>query len=386
MVLVVIGGLLVIGLAADVAGRHTPFPRVTLLLLSGLLIGPSGFDVIPSDFITAWFDVLTTVALTMIGFLLGQRVTIGALRAEENAIVALATGKVIGAALVVFSGLLAIGVDMTLALVLAGIAPATAPAATYDVVHEIGAQGPFVDRLLGIVALDDAWTLILFSVLLAAATVGTGGDTQSVVMTGIFDVGGAVVFGALLGVPMAYLTGRLSDGEPILAEALAFVFLCAGGASWLGISPILAAMSMGSVVASLATHHQRPFRAIEGIEWPFMVLFFVVAGASLDIDAVAGVGLALLVYLVTRAAGTVLGLAAAGYLKRETDDVRWWMGPALMPQAGVALGLALVASHRLPEYAEAILTIMLASTVILEVTSPVVTRAVLRRVGAVPQD
>ncbi len=384
--LVVIGGLLVIGLAADVAGRHTPFPRVTLLLLAGLLIGPSGFDVIPGDFISAWFDVLTTVALTMIGFLLGQRVTIGALRAEENAIVALATGKVVGAALAVFIGLLSIGVDMTLALVLAGIAPATAPAATYDVVHEIDAQGPFVDRLLGIVALDDAWTLILFSVLLAAATVGTGADTQSVIMTGMIDVGGAIVFGALMGVPMAYLTGRLSDGEPILAEALAFVFLCAGGANLLGISPILAAMAMGSIVASLATHHQRPFRAIEGIEWPFMVLFFVLAGASLHIEAVAGVGFALLVYLLARATGTVLGIAAAGSLKREPDDVRWWMGPALLPQAGVALGLALVASQRLPEYAEPILTIMLASTVILEVTSPVVTRAVLRRVGAVSRD
>lgn len=385
MVLVVIGGLLVIGLAADVAGRHTPFPRVTLLLLSGLLIGPSGFDVVPSDFIADWFEILTTVALAMIGFLLGQHVTVGTLRGDGH-VIALATGKVIGAALAVFLGLVAIGVDTTLALVLAGIAPATAPAATYDVVHEIGAEGPFVDRLLGIVALDDAWTMILFSVLLALATVGNGVDAQSVIMTGLVDVGGAVVFGALLGVPMAYLTGRLSDGEPILAEALAFVFLCAGGASWLGISPILAAMSMGSVVATLATHHQRPFRAVEGIEWPFMVLFFVLAGASLHLDAVAGVGFALVVYLVARAAGSILGIAASGYLKHESGEVCWWMGPALMPQAGVALGLALVASHRLPDHAEPILTIMLASTVLLEVTSPVLTRAVLRRVDAVPQD
>ena len=391
MLLLTLGVLFLVGLIADVAGRLTPLPRVTVLLLAGVLIGPTGFDLIPSQVVDSWFPTLTHLALAMVGFLMGQKLTARSLRARGAKVLSLALGKVILAAVAVFVVLIAIGVDYPLALVLAGVASATAPAATFDVVHESEARGEFADTLVGIVALDDALALIAFSVLLALASDGSGhGIANGVVLTGLVEAGASVVLGLLLGVPMAYLTGRLNfgqrAGEPIQAEALGFVLVCAGAAIMLELSPILASMAMGSVVASIATHHTRPFHAIEGIEWPFMILFFILAGASLRVDGSGAVLTIVICYLVARTIGTYLGIFAVGTALNYGSKVSRWMGLGLLPQGGVELGMALMASQRLPEYSETILAVVLLATVILELVSPIITRRVLQHVGASAAD
>ncbi len=386
MTLLVLGGLFLLGLAADVTARWTPLPRVTLLLLSGVAVGPTGFDLIPAEFIEGWFPTLTEIALAMIGFLMGEKLSVPALRARAVAVAMLALGKVAGAAAAVAVVLWVLGVDLALALVLAGVATATDPVATFDVVAERGARGKFVDDLLSIVAIDDAWALILFSLLLASA-VGLGGEGEAgeLVASGLLETVGSLGFGAALGLPMALLTGRLEfgqrQGEPIQAEAIGFVLLCAGAATALELSPILSAMAMGGVVASLATHHARPFSAIAGVEWPFMILFFVLSGSSLRLDVLGDVGLVVVAYLVARAAGSWLGTYGAARAVGSDPEVRRWMGLALLPQAGVALGAALIASHRLPEHSDMILTVVLSTTIFLELTSPVVTRRVLEKVA-----
>ena len=385
MTLLTLGALFLIGLVADVAGRLTPLPRVTVLLLSGILIGPAGFALLPQEFVSDWFPTLTNIALAMVGFLLGQRLTATELREHGYEVVGLALGKVAMSALLVFMVLTALGLDLVLALLFAGISTATAPAATFDVVHESESENVFTDRLLSIVAIDDALGLILFALLLAASMTLSGNGTGSEMMAaGLAEVASSVVLGALLGVPMAFLTGRLDfgqrNGEPIQAEAFGFVLVCAGAASLLALSPILTAMVMGSVVASLATHHNRPFAAIEGIEWPFMILFFILAGASLNLEEITGVGLLAISYIVARGAGTYLGTFAIASLLKLDRATKNWLGLALFPQAGVAVGMALVASQRFPQYSETIITTVLLTTVFLELISPVITRLVLRRV------
>lgn len=386
--LIIVGAVFLLGLLADVAGRLTPLPRVTLLLLAGVLVGPSGVGLIPSGFIDQWFPTLTHMALAMVGFLMGQKLSVAELRQRGKVVSLLALGKVLGAALVVFVAAWALTRDLALALVLGGVATATAPAATFDVVHEAHAGGPFADNLVSIVAIDDAWGLMLFSVLLALATGMTSGDgvEASIVGSGLTEVVGSLLLGGAIGVPMAYLTGRLNfgdrEGEPIQAESFGFVLACAGGAVLLELSPILASMAMGGVVASLARHHSRPFHAIEGVEWPFMILFFVLAGASLEVEGISHVGWLALAYLVARGLGTHLGIYLTAGMIGADGPTRRWMGLALMPQAGVALGMALIASQRLPYLAETILTLVLSTTIVLELVSPVITRRILERVGA----
>jgi Kef-type K+ transport system membrane component KefB len=382
-VLLVFGALFLLGLAADLLGRRTAIPRVTLLILCGLAVGPSGFNLLPRELVQDWFPPLTTLALSLIGFLLGHKLSVAEFRKHGRVVTAITLGETTGALLLVCLALLALGVNPIVALLLAGIATATAPAATFDVVRESGVTGDFPDTLLAVVALDDAWALFLFSLMMAfAATVSGDGSATLNLFGGLAEIGGSLLLGAALGVPMAYLTGRIRPGEPTLAEAMGFVLLCGGMASWLGLSPILSAMIMGSIVASLATHHDRPFHAIEDVEWPFLILFFVLAGASVHVEALLTVGLVTVVYLLVRCVGSYTGARLGARLAGADDLTAKWLGLCLFPQAGVALGMALIASQRFPEYEPYLLPVVLASTVIYELVSPVITRRALKAASA----
>jgi Kef-type K+ transport system membrane component KefB len=144
------------------------------------------------------------------------------------------------------------------------------------------------------------------------------------------------------------------------------------------LSFLLAAMTMGAVVENRARHHNRPFHAIEGIEWPFMTVFFVLAGASLDLEVLSDAGGLLGAYVVLRILGRLAGGWIGGSFSQQDHFARRWIGLALLPQAGVALGMALVAAQRFPEIGEGILPVVVAATAIFEVLGPVATRAALR--------
>ena len=383
-ILLALGGMFLLGLLADLVGRHTPLPRVSLLLLTGLLIGPSGFSLLPEVFIEDWFPLLTHIALSMVGFLLGQRISISAMREHGRSVLWITAGKVVGAMMVVALCFLALVVELVVILLLAGISTATAPAGLLDVVIEMRAKGKFVDIMLSIVALDDAWGLLIFSFMLAAVSAisGQGGTTDALV-SGFGEIGGSLLLGLALGLPMAYLSGRILPGEPTLAEALGLVALCAGIAVWLDLSPILAAIMMGSTVASLASHHERAFNEINGIEWPFMILFFLLAGASLHVAELLTVGWIVVVYILARTVGTYCGAGIAARFSGAEAIIQRWIGLSLLPQAGVALGMALLASQRFPELKDTILPIVIGSTVVFEIVGPVITRRVLKHVKSV---
>ncbi|HSR72693.1 MAG TPA: cation:proton antiporter [Kiloniellales bacterium] len=381
VILLTLGALLLLGLATDALGRLTRLPRVTILVLFGVLIGPSGLDLLPVA-IEAWYRLFADVALLMVGFLLGGKLSLASLRRTGRPVLWISAFEVLGVAAAMFLGLTALGFDFHLALLLAGIAPASAPAAISAVVDEARAKGRYTDILLGVVALDDAWGLIVFSVLLAAAQAlqGGGGVLESL-QYGAWELGGALLVGVVLGLPAAYLTGRIEPGEPTQTEALGVVFLCGGLALYLEVSFLLAAMLVGAIVVNLAQHHNRPFREIRHIEWPFMVLFFVLAGASLHLDEILEIGAVGAAYIGLRVAGLVAGAWLGGLLGKAEALHRRWIGLAITPQAGVALGMALVASSRFPELGDRILAIVIGTTVVFELAGPVLTRLALLRVG-----
>ena len=383
-ILIALGGMFLLGLMADLAGRHTPLPRVSLLLLTGLLIGSSGFSLLPEVFTEDWFPLLTHVALSMVGFLLGQQISLSAMRKNGRTVLWITAGKVTGAMMIVALCLLALSVEPIVILLLAGIATATAPAGLLDVVKEMRVKGKFANIMLGIVALDDAWGLLIFSFMLAVVGAVSGqGEMTDGLLSGLTEVSGSFMLGLALGIPMAYLSGRIRPGEPTIAEALGLVVLCAGISLWLDLSPILAAMIMGSTVASLASHHERTFCEINGIEWPFMILFFLLAGASLNIDGLLAVSWVGVVYILARAVGTYGGSWLAARISGEETVIRNWIGLCILPQAGVAIGMALLASQRFPELKNTILPVVIGSTVVFEIVGPVITRRVLQHVKSV---
>ncbi len=374
--LISLGFLLLLGLATDALGHHTPLPRVTLLVLFGVIVGPSCLDLLPEGS-RSWYPLIADVALLMIGFLLGEKLSWASLRETGKEVFWISALVIVGTAAVMFLGLLAIGVRTELALLLAALAPATDPAAVTNVVYEMKSSGRFTDVLLEIVAVDDAWGLIMFSLLLAVAEASTGAGGATVLQHGAWELGGALLVGVGLGIPAALLTGRIRPGEPMQTEALGVVFLAGGLALWMGVSHLLTAMTVGATVANLARHHKRPFHAIEHIQWPFMVLFFILAGASFQVGRVADIGWIGLAYLVLRVAGRSAGAWAGGTIGQADPQIRHWMGLAILPQAGVALGMALVATDSFPELRDVILPVVIGSTVLFELAGPFFTRLAL---------
>jgi Kef-type K+ transport system membrane component KefB len=377
--LLALGGILLLGLVMSALGQRTLLPRVTLLLILGVVIGKEMLDIIPPIF-SNLFDIIAVIALLMVGFLLGGRLTIDTLRQSMGRILWISLSTAIITTIIVSLGLMWAGVSKEIAILLGCIASATAPAAVLDVVAESNYKGPFKDLLLSVVTLDDAWALMLFGIGVAVvSSFNSYGIDNSSILMAIRDIGGAIILGLLIGFPAAYLTGRLKPGQPILSEALGLVFVCGGLALWFDVSFLIASMVLGAVVANFAKHHEYPFHAIESIDWPFMVIFFVLAGASLELKAVGEVGLVGAVYILCRIVGKILGARIGSQCSRADRQTKVWMGAALLPQAGVAIGMALVASNYFPEYRQTLLSVVVASTIFFEIIGPVFTRLALLR-------
>lgn len=376
-----LGVLFLIGLFTDLVGRHTFLPRVSLLMLFGFVVGPSILDIIP-EIGHRWFPAVADMALVMVGFLLGGQLTIPFLKKSGKYVISISLLDLTGTATVMTLGMLLLGQPLHIALLFGAIATATAPAATVDVVRETNAEGPFTEILLGIVGIDDIWGVMYFTLVLSFVMAFAGAEGGALILaTGLWDVVGAILLGVVVGVPMAYLSGRVRPGEPTLVEALGFVFLCAGIAFWLEVSFLLSSMVMGMVVANLAKHHSRPFSAIKNIEWPFLTLFFVLSGASLHLETIATAGYLVLCYVVLRMLGRFLGASAGALFSGAETRVRKYIWLGLMPQAGIALGLALYACQRFQELSGIIMPVIISGTIIFEFFGPVMTKYALKASG-----
>ncbi|ETW14231.1 Monovalent cation: proton antiporter-2 (CPA2) family transporter [Roseivivax marinus] len=383
LLLITLGLLFLSGLIADRIGHMTSLPRVTMLLLLGLLAGQSGFDLLP-DFATTAFEPLTAVALTMVAFLLGGELTRENLTQHGRAIVVISLSVVVGTTVIVWGGLTLLGMDPRLALLLGAAATATDPAAIADVIHQSGVRNRFTETLSGIVAVDDIWGVMIFALCLAM--VQQSGGWLDPVLVAAHDIGGALLLGAVIGIPAAFLTGRLEPGEPQQTEAIGVVFLTTGLALWLEVSFLLAGMTAGALVANFARHHEFAFNEIENIEWPFMILFFLMAGATLDLGSLSALGWTVVAYIVLRVVSRVVAGEAGARLGRVPHSDRHLYGPALLPQAGVAVGMALVAAEAYPAWGPTIMTLTIAATVFFEVVGPPCTLVALRRLTPARRD
>lgn len=379
--LAVLGAFLLIGYCAYVLGKRLFVPRVTLLLVLGAAMGPSVLNLVPKE-VSNWFPLVAHMALAMVGFLLGEEFGKKNIGEKGVKVLGISVGETLFAIVFVFLALWLAGTPIILAILLAGIAPASAPAAIFETVREGEAKGPLTRTLLGVVAIDDAWGIISFSILFVLAQ-GLGGDNSSMseLLKGLWQVFGAFLLGVAIGLPMAWLTGRVKEGEPTLIETIGFVFLCSGLATLMNVSYLLASMVLGTVVANLAKHHKRPFHAIEGIGEPFFAVFFLLAGFRFELSTLASMSTVGIIYILARSAGLIGGGWFSGLLTKASKEVRKRIGWCILPQAGVALGFALLVQERIPEHGDTVLQLVIATTVLFEITGPLFARWHLKQAG-----
>jgi len=384
--LLTIGALLLVGLFASTVARRTFLPRVTILLLLGFGLGSDGVGVIPS-WLTSNFQIIADITLLMVGFLLGGKLSRSDFKESTGTVLWISFTSAVVTALAVALGLYLLNVPLEIAVILGCVASATAPAAILDVVTELGVDSPFSKRLLSIVALDDIWALIIFALGMAFLQNVNGQAThdESMLVHASLEIFGSILLGFLMGLPAAYLTGRAKPGQPMLTEAIGIVFICGGVSMWLDMSYLITSIVLGATIVNLAQHHEYPFHAIEDIESPFMVIFFILAGASLELDALMNLGLIGSAFILLRIMGKYLGAKLGGRLSHADSATRQWMGIALLPQAGVAIGMALVASHTFHEHSQTLLTIAISSTIFFEIIGPIGTRLAIQGANHIKQ-
>ena len=380
VVIIALSLMLMLGFLMTRLTKLLRLPNVTAYIVTGILIGPFGMDLIPRRVIdgTAF---LPDIALAFIAFSTGEFFRFDALRRSGWGVVVVTLCESLLASLLVFAAVFwGLGLSLAFSIVLAALAAATAPASTMMTIRQTGAKGPFVDTLLQVVALDDIVGLVAYSVAVSVALSALSGEAFAVsaVAAPLLRNLAAVAVGALFGLVMkGMLTHRTTDNRLIVSIALLFSFcgLCAA----FGISPLLGCMAMGTVYIN-TTEDERLFRQLGYFSPPILLLFFVRSGLSFDLGALFSatgtVGrspllLVGVVYFVARIlgkyAGAFLGAAAA----HKEAETRKYLGLALIPQAGVAIGLAALGARTLGgESGRALETIILASSVLYELIGP----------------
>lgn len=371
-------------------GRLVKFirlPNVTGYLIAGLLLGPSVFKVIPAESIES-FGIISEVALGLIAFSIGNEFKISYFKRVGKAPIVIACLESLFAVLFVLAGLLIYGKDISFSLCLASIAAATAPAATIMVINQYKARGPVSETLLSVVAIDDATALILFSICTTIARMVSNPDAISIkdsVLKPLWEIGGALLVGAALGllftVPLRWFK---KDGNR-LALTICVVFLAVGLSQLLELSSLLCCMALGAVFTNASSQYKHIAKLTDFLTPPIFILFFVLSGAELDISVVPLVGVIGVIYILLRVAGKIAGASTAAALCKCDKNVRKYLGPALIPQAGVAIGLSLAATQVVPEHGAEIRTVILCGTLIYELVGPAITKFSLKKAGEIKE-
>lgn len=373
------------GLLFNRFAKLISLPNVTGYLVAGLLIGPSVLNLIPKDGTEA-LNVLVTLALGFIAYSIGGEFNINNIKAIGGKSIIITMFQALTAVGLVDITLCALGFDVPLALTLGAIAAATAPAATLMVVRQYRANGPVTRTLLPVVAMDDAVGLIVFAVSLALAQGMSGGGDMSfytMVVQPLTEIVLSLAIGGAIGLIASIALRFFHSKDNFLCVSVAAVLLGTALADIWGLSSLLLCMSIGAIVCNLRKDADSIMEGCERWTPPLFMLFFVISGAELDLAAIPTVGILGVAYLVAHSAGKYLGTYIGSGIVHADEKIKKYLGLALLPQAGVAIGMAQICAAKLPMYSERITTVVLCATLIYELVGPVITKMALMKAGEI---
>jgi len=361
-------------------------PMVTAYLIVGILIGPQVGNLITTRILGA-SGLFSEFVLGVIAFVIGENFSFAQFRRLGKSVLWISVGEVLVSWGLVSLGLrLLLGQPLYLCLLFGAIAPATAPAATIMVIREYKSKGILTDTLLGVVAVDDAWGLILFAISLAVAKelyYVTHLLPLKVVGFALLKVLGSFVIGGVLGWIFTLLSRFARHREEALIYTLGFLLLGVGLSKLADASVLLTNMFFGATVVNLHPRGRRFFNVIKDVDTPLYLLFFVLAGASLKLGALKELSVVGLAYFFTRPLGEWLGAWLGASVAKSTKLVKRYLGFGLIPQAGVALGMAVYVKAAFPEAGAIILSVIIGTTVIYEIVGPIFTKFALQQAGEI---
>ena len=372
---------MVVALLMTRVTRLVRLPNVTAYLIAGVLIGPGVLNLLNSDSIGT-LSVLTSVSLGFIAFSIGDEFKLSTLKQIGSQAMIITLFEALGAIVLVDCITVALGFPPAMCITLGALAASTAPAATLMVVRQYKADGPLTRMLLPVVAADDAIGLIAYSISINVAIALAQHESLNIVSTFLIplvQIAVALLSGALIGFAAALSHRFFRSHTNRMSIAIAGVFACTALADQFGLSSLLMCMAMGAVYVNLRDDAERVLGCVDDWTYPLFMLFFVISGASLDLGSLPKVGLLGLVYIVTRFGGKWVGSYLGSTLTHQPDVIRQNIGFALMPQAGVAIGMATLAAAQLPGYGTQVQTVILAGTLVYELIEPLSAKFALSR-------
>lgn len=396
MVIISLSTILLCGYLATRITKKLGLPNVTAYIVTGIIIGPYIFNIIPESFVqgTAF---LPDIALSFIAFSTGQFFRLETLKKGGVKILIITIFEALMAFVLVFiMSYFVLGLQLSFSLVLAALATATAPASTMMTIRQTKASGDFVDTLLQVVALDDLIALLSYSVAVAickSINTADGFDLIEVVLPIVQNLI-AIIGGAIFGLFIKIAIRQKGSSDNRLIIALALLFGYCGLCTVFDISPLLGCMMMAAVYINI-TDDNRLFKQLNYFSPPILLLFFVRSGINFNISTLLSshesIGkypliLVGIMYFVVRIMGKYLGSYFGAKITGQSEAIQKYLGLALFPQAGVAIGLAALGARVIGGHlGEALNTVIMTSSILYELIGPICAKMALQLSGSFPE-
>jgi len=378
--------VLFVGVIGGRLAKYLKLPNVTGYLVAGLFIGASFLGTITEQDMAS-FSIVNEVALAAIAFSIGSEFVLKDMLKVGSSILIITIAEAIGAVILVFI-VTYYGFNQSFAfsIVIASMSAATAPAATMMVIRQYKAHGPLTRTILPVVAIDDAVGIMLFGLAMSLAKITIDSTSHSflqMISAPIIEILGSLLLGFLLGAILTFVANRARSKEELLSTVLASIAASTGLANLLNLSPLLTCMMLGATLVNLMHNSNRVFTLVTDFTPPIYLLFFTLAGASLDLGILAQVGALGVGYVIARATGKILGAFLGAKAVNADDAVVKYLGLSLLPQGGVSIGLSIIVKQELPQFAAAITTVILFSVLVYEISGPILAKIAIEKAGEV---
>lgn len=385
-VLLKISIVLMVGVLGGRLAKLFKLPNVTGYLVAGLFIGPSFFKVISSQDVDS-FSIINEVALAAIAFSIGSEFVLKDMLKVGRSIMIITLAEAIGAVLAVFLVTYYVfNQSFVFSIVIASMSAATAPAATIMVIRQYKASGPLTRTILPVVAIDDAVGIMFFGIAMSIAKISIGTTDYSflqMISQPFIEIVGSLILGFVLGAILTFLAKRAKSRDELLSIVLASIAASTGIANLLKLSPLLTCMMLGATLVNLKKNSNRVFSLMNDFTPPIYLLFFTLAGASLNLKVLLDVGALGIGYILARAFGKILGASLGAKSVNADESVVKYLGLALLPQGGVSIGLSMIVRQELPQFSTAITTVILFSVLVYEISGPILAKIAIQKAGEI---